>query len=392
MRRVAVPAAGAALLAISCYYSGARPVRLEEGTGRLGPAVQVRLTAEASRVAVSSASGFKARTGRAWQPVVLPGAVVLVAGRELKVETGGRVRLSTADTIWLEPEGEAGFGLGERKYRGSLKVFLDAQRKLAVVNVLPLEHYLYGVVPCEIGPIRQETFEAAKAQAVAARSFTLTRLNKRQGLGHELFDSYLRDQEYQGTGRETELGRKAVDATRGEVMRYNGEPVEALYHGTCGGVTATGSQPYLRSVRDTPGHARNKPAFCSSSGNFSWQVTLSRDSLERSLGRLAGAGRLRVSAITLEREQGSDRVRKVRVKTDRGSRFFSGTEFRFGLGLKSHWFDVKLVSRSVTISGHGWGHGAGMCQDGAIEMARRGYSCQQILEHYYSGVKLERLY
>lgn len=377
------------LLCASCYYYGAGPA---EPAGRPGPLVQVRLTAAADRVTVSSPGGFAARAGRGGSPVAVSGAATLVAGKAIAVEAGGRVKLSARDTLWLAPGDGSGFELGERRYRGELKVFRDAEGALAVVNVLPLEHYLYSVVPGEIGPIRQETFEAVKAQAVAARSFTLTRLGRRKGLGHELFDSYRRDQEYQGAGRETGLGRSAVDATSGEVLLWHGELVEALYHGACGGVTASGAQPYLRSVRDTPGHAPGRAAFCSLSPNFVWQVTISRDSLERSLGRMAGTGRLRVTAVTLERDRESGRVAKVSVRTDRGSRQFSGTEFRFGLGLKSHWFDVKLSGRSVTISGHGWGHGAGMCQDGAIEMARRGYSCRQILEHYYSGVKVERRY
>uniref|UniRef100_A0A7C4CBY6 SpoIID/LytB domain-containing protein n=1 Tax=candidate division WOR-3 bacterium TaxID=2052148 RepID=A0A7C4CBY6_UNCW3 len=391
MRRLA---AVAVLLAVSCSYPKVLPATVPEGPDRLGPTVQVRLTADASRVAVSSPAGFAVRAAGAGQPVTVSGAVALVAkaGGGVAVEAGGRVRLKSRDTLRLEPGGEAGFELGERKYRGGLKVFRDAGGALAVVNVLPLEHYLYSVVPCEIGPIRQETFEAVKAQAVAARSFTITRLGRRKGLGHDLFDSYLRDQEYRGSGRETELGRSAVDATRGEVLRWQGEVAEALYHAACGGVTASGAKPFLRSVRDTPGQARNRPAFCSSSSHFSWQVTLSRDSLERSLGRKAGTGRLRVWGLTLVRDQDSGRVAKVRVRTDRGSRDFSGPEFRFALGLKSHWFDVKLSGRSVTISGHGWGHGAGMCQHGAVEMARRGYSCRQILEHYYSGVTVERLY
>ena len=129
---------------------------------------------------------------------------------------------------------------------------------LTVVNEVDLESYLVGLINYEVSSAWE--IDAVKAQAVAARSFTMTRLGKRQGLGHDLFDSYLRDQEYRGTERETELSRQAVLATRGEVLEFHGEVCEALYHGNCGGVTANGSQPYLKSVPDTPGHRRGRKA------------------------------------------------------------------------------------------------------------------------------------
>lgn len=281
--------------------------------------------------------------------------------------------------------------VGSRRYRGSLLAFVDATGELAVVNELGLEDYLYGVVPCEIGPISTETFEAVKAQAVAARSFTLTRLTKRRGLGFQLYDSYARDQEYQGAGRETALGNRAVDETRGEVLLYHGEPAEALYHANCGGVTANGSQPYLKSIADTPGGRRRTP-YCAGSKHSSWRTGFSREDFENRLGTLLGVdGRVEVRSYGVETDN-SGRASHLRFKTRKGSYRISGSDFRLGLGLKSTLFKMEMGRNSVVFTGKGWGHGSGLCQDGAIEMARRGSNHREILLHYYSGVKLGRRY
>lgn len=316
------------------------------------------------------------------------------AGQSITATTDGimlgdRVWHDLSDTIAVSSEPEGRVRVYDRAYRGSLLVFRSAGGDVAVVNILGLEEYLFGVIPCEIGPINQQTFEAVKAQAVAARSFTLTRLGKRKGLGHDLFDTYARDQEYRGAGRETELGRQAVSATAGEVLLYAGEVAEALYHGNCGGVTSNGSQPYLRSVRDAPGNGCK--AYCSGSPNFSWVVSVSRDSLDAVVSRLAGASR-KVRSVRLDSDRASGRVKYLHFETGAGKVRVHGMDFRSGMGLKSQNFTMTIRNKTVTISGRGWGHGSGMCQDGAVGMARAGVDYRHILSHYYGGVTLKRVY
>jgi stage II sporulation protein D len=306
------------------------------------------------------------------------------------VATGGGVTLKTADTLAVAAGEDGPVRVDDRSYRGRMLVFRSADSDLAVVNVLGLEEYLLGVVPCEIGPINARTLEAAKAQAVAARSYTLSRLGRRQGLGHDLFDSYLRDQEYRGTERETELSRQAVEATRGEVIEFHGEVCEALYHANCGGTTANGSQPYLKSVPDTPGRRSGRKAYCSEKPNFSWQTNICRESLDAVASRLLGE-RCHVRGSKLETDQ-SGRVRCVVLATDRGRVRLPGSDFRMAMGLKSTAFTMTVRSRYVSIVGRGWGHGAGMCQNGAIAMAEAGAGYREILEHYYSGVVLKKRY
>jgi stage II sporulation protein D len=210
-------------------------------------------------------------------------------------------------------------------------------------------------------------------------------------LGYDLCDSYLRDQDYRGLERETELTRQAVLATRGEVLEYHGEVCEALYHGNCGGVTANGSRPYLKSVRDTPGHRRGRKAYCSDKPNFSWQVNFGKESLDAVVSQLAGK-KCRVRRSRLEADRRSGRVRYLCLATDRGSVRLSGSDFRMAMGLRSTSFSMAIRGATVHFAGRGSGHGSGMCQDGAVGMAAGGASYRQILLHYYSGVSLEKRY
>jgi stage II sporulation protein D len=353
------------------------------------PAVSVRLTA-GNTVTISSSRGVILASGPVRQQLDpnRPVQVTLEGGQV--VVSGGAVPLRTADTLTVAAGDSGLVRVGDRGYRGYLLLFRSSDGDLAVVNVVAIEGYLRGVVPCEIGPTTTGTLEAAKAQAVAARSFTLARLGRRKGLGHDLFDSYLRDQEYRGTERETELSGQAVQATRGEVLEYRGEICEALYHGNCGGVTANGSKPYLKSVPDTPGHARGRKAYCAGRPNSSWRTNISRESLDAVASRFSGK-RCRVRSCEVDTDR-SGRAECVELATDHGRVRMPGSSFRAAMGLKSTAFTMTLRSRYVSLVGRGWGHGFGMCQDGAMAMSEASADYREILKHYYSGVTLEKRY
>ena len=410
MVRIVLEAAlcGIVLFAGCCYYTPASPNSLVPpaetwGHDTMGhdrnppailervpipascPVVRVRLATGATTI-IGSDAGLRLAGGGA-STTVPAGQTITVTGDGIVIDN--RVWHDLSDTIAVSSESEGRVWVHDRAYRGSFLVFRSADSGVAVVNVLGLEEYLFGVVPCEIGPINEQTLEAVKAQAVAARSFTLARIGKRKGLGHDLFDSYERDQEYRGTGRETELGRQAVSATAGEVLMYAGEVAEALYHGNCGGVTSNGSQPYLKSVRDAPAHGRR--AYCSGSPNFTWEMSVSRDSLDAVVSRLAGTAR-KVRSVRLDTDGASGRVKYLYFDTGAGSVRVHGMDFRSGMGLRSQNFTMTIRGKTLTIKGRGWGHGSGMCQDGAVGMAREGADYRRILSHYYSGVSLKRVY
>ncbi len=374
--------------ACCCYTDGAVGSR-RRGARRAGPEpeVRVRLSAVTASARVAADGGVVVIAGRDRRSAGPGEPVALSRAGGLRVTIGNRGPVPAADTVELRAAGEGLLEVGDRRYRGRLRAFV-ASDELVVVNVLPMDDYLYGVVPCEIGPITSETFEAVKAQAVAARTFTFSRFGRRKGLGHDLFDSYARDQEYRGAGSESELGRRAVDATRGEVLTWRGDIIEALYHGNCGGVTCSGDAPYLAGVRDTPGHRSGTP-FCSGGKYHRWEKEFDRAEFDRGLARAAGiAAGTRISRYRPVRE--GNRVNKLVHETARGERTVSGFAVRMELGLRSRWFDIAVRGERVTVTGRGWGHGRGMCQDGAVEMARRGHDYRRILRHYYSGVSIEQ--
>jgi stage II sporulation protein D len=137
-----------------------------------------------------------------------------------------------------------------KAYRGKVEVFVNARGTLSVVNVVPLEDYLLGVVPSELG---LPQLEAQKAQAVAARTYAVANMN---GFGDRGFDLLptVWSQVYKGVSIETPMGTRAVNETRGIVATYDGKPINALYTSTCGGRTENSEnifdkgEPYLRGV------------------------------------------------------------------------------------------------------------------------------------------------
>jgi len=172
-----------------------------------------------------------------------------------------------------------------RTYRGVVEVFVGAGG-ITVVNVVPLEAYLAGVVNAEMGRRAPNEHAALEAQAVVARTYALRNMGKSAANGFDLVAG-VTDQAYGGVGGETAEGRDAVRATRGEVMTYDGELIVPFYHSTCGGSTASPeeafrtvrSTPYLRPVSDSNGGGY----YCDISPRFSWSVEWDGPTLRRIL-------------------------------------------------------------------------------------------------------------
>lgn len=158
--------------------------------------------------------------------------------------------------------------LNGKAYRGKIEVFVNARGSLTVVNVVPLEEYLLGVVPAELG---LPQLEAQKAQAVAARTYAIANIG---GYGKQGFDMVptIWSQVYKGVSIETKMGTQAVQATRGMVATYQGKPIMAYFTSTCGGRTEDGenifdkSEPYLKGVEcSLEGRRHFEPFFVKTS-------------------------------------------------------------------------------------------------------------------------------
>lgn len=430
-RTVVLVATAAVALAAACSTAvtrgGAPPGPPSRG-GRAvvvnGGSVGTRGVGDAPiRVALSTnASGVQVGGDGAWR-ITANGDLVArgSAGESWRVEQDGRriraVRPDGVPTVWqsgpivVRADDEGIVRYGRKRYRGELVLHATGDGIL-VVNRLPVDDYLMGVIPLEIGTSRESDFAAVQAQAVAARSYAATNLGRTAT--YDVTGGVL-DQVYGGVDAETPSARQAVESTRGLVLTYGGHVVNAPYHSTCGGTTAgadelwrTGNEPYLRSVSDRiPGTDR---FYCDIAPRFRWTRTYDRATLDAVLRRylahyasVPGGNPGHVQAVEVESRTPSGRVGTLHVATDRGNFVLRGNDIRFVLRsaggeiLNSTYFSVETSSSSrgalasVTLRGRGYGHGVGMCQWGAIGRSRAGQDYREILAAYYPGTTIAAL-
>ncbi len=166
----------------------------------------------------------------------------------------GRVSQSHPSGVRVKPVGEReAVRLDGHSYRGELLIYPDGHGGLQVVNYLPVEDYLRSVVPAEIGRLDdQSCLEALKAQAVASRSFVMSKLRSIREFHFDVSDG-TRDQVYKGMSNENRDADRAIRETAGECMLYKGKPIPAFYHSTCGGRTAEPSEVWGRDFARTNG-------------------------------------------------------------------------------------------------------------------------------------------
>lgn len=302
-------------------------------------------------------------------------------------------------------------GLADREVRGTVEI-RPGESGLRIINRVPLELYLYGVLPAEM-PARFPT-EALKAQAVLARSYALFQLTSRRphrGQGYDLCDEQ-HCQVYGGVALEHAKATGAVDATRGEFLTYNGQPVHAVYSSNCGGQGQTGTEigwgkvPYWAGTSegplpdDPPNAARFYcgPSTFTESVKSEWvRVTFPAD-VEEKAQRIKNIGPLK--SITVSSRGPSQRVIELTVKGNQGQaviREESAIRRVLGLApLRSTLFTFDTVYRNdlpslIIIQGRGWGHGVGFCQSGGAGRAQAGQSYVDILAHYFPGTQITQM-
>lgn len=334
--------------------------------------VRVLLFKTKDCVAISSSDKIKVIGEKGRHKFISAGKRVIIrpesVGRPLYIES------------WNEP-----ILVNDARYRGTISLH-NIAGNLYVVNSLKLNEYLYGVVPVEMPA--DWPMEAVKAQAIAARTYALYHIFKQKNMLFDL-DATTSSQVYRGMDVEKPSSNRAVDETGSLVMLFENEPIVSFFHSTCGGKTVDdrfvwqGSDlPYLKSV-----HC----GYCSASPSFSWDYTLNVFEIKRALNRRYPEIRT-VDMISLKKNQG--RVSNVVVRHSNGMANMSGNDFRFLISpekIKSLAFDVEKRGRSLNISGHGWGHGVGLCQWGARGMAESGKSFKEILQHYYRNVSIKSI-
>ncbi len=284
-------------------------------------------------------------------------------------------------------------GLPWHRYRGFLTVRREADSTLRVINTVPLEPYLYGVIPAEIGA--DVPLEAMKAQAVAARTYALKNRGKCRTDGFDLDDT-THCEGYFGVDGETALSNAAVDDTRGQVLTYGGRLIDAPYSTDSGGMTAcdtNGDCPYLCAVRDAdPADGRE---YADTGKYHTWSQTFTPAQIAALLAKDPRTRMGNFVSLTIDGLDASGRITQAMVTGKQGeTRTVTGPQLRQILG-----YDVLRSTRvvltrtadgSYRFDGRGWGHGLGMSQDGAVAMAGSHYhkTYLEILHHYYVGVTL----
>ena len=255
-----------------------------------------------------------------------------------------------------------------------------------IIEKIPLEKYLIGVLAGEM-PVSYD-IEALKAQAVAARTYTINKIEQNKEKEYDVVDT-TNDQVYKDEEQLKELWKEhynentkkikqAIKETNGEYLTYNGKPIHAFFFSTSSGKTENCKDvfgenlPYLVSVSSiwdekSPSYQGEliltKQEFCN-------KLEINCDNLK----------------INIERNE-TNSIKFITIN----NKTIKGTDFRFKLGLKSTNVEIEQNDNSIKIKSKGYGHGVGMSQYGAKELANNGYKYDEILKYYYQGVEFKKI-
>jgi stage II sporulation protein D len=357
------------------------------------PLLAGALAVAAASVGVSPGSATESAAGSSLLRVLLyegsdPVVVEDASGAPTRLRAAGdgvRAGSEPAQPRWRSRPGPRGALFAGDRYRGVLEVARGDQG-LLVINEVPLEEYVAGALGREMFASWQQA--ALRAQAVAIRSYALHQQRTGGALYHLEADTA--SQVYGGVAAESPEVWEAVDATRGEVLTFAGEPILAAFHSASGGRTASAAEvwgsplPYLVSL-PVQGEEDSPDTY--------WRAAVTRTTLARALealGQPVGPPR----AVEVLERTASGRVGAVRFRGPRGDATVAGRTLRAALGesiLRSTLFDVRLSPDAVVFVGSGRGHGVGMSQWGARALAESGADYREILRVFYPGTRLERL-
>lgn len=289
-----------------------------------------------------------------------------------KVSTSVWVRIdrrSELNSLALYPEGK------EKKYRGSIVIYAKSG-KLQVINEVDVDEYVQGVLKGEVG--YGQNVEYYKVQAVISRTYSLY-LQKHKEEGYDLCD-HVHCQVYKGISYDENI-KEAVLATSGEVIVDSAlNYLNTLFHSNCGGQTVTTDYVWNKKLANLESI---KDPHCLTTSNARWRKTISKDRWVRYLANKTNKSKEFVLAQKLDFNQA---YRKKHYKF--GGKKIRLTDIRSYFGLKSTFFSVHDIGEKIVLVGRGFGHGVGLCQQGAIEMSKKGYTYKDIIYFYYQNISV----
>jgi len=277
------------------------------------------------------------------------------------------------------------FGWGDRTYRGTFATQMLPDGRAALVNTLPLDAYLYGVLSREVSPGWAPS--AQQAQAIVSRTYALLKLHPERAYDIVAGDA---DQNYGGIESESVDGRAAVDTTLGTIVTYAGSPARVAYSACCGGRTASAGQTwntpyaYLPSIADP---------YCAGAPHFTWQSSIPLAALVRPRAPLAAAGPLesvaivgtpglRPDALACVGQDATVDIALSRLRAEAGPTIVRSTFL--------HAATLVAGGASLAMTGTGFGHGVGLCQWGTRGLGAAGSSAATIVAFYFPGTSLAR--
>ncbi|MDI6739272.1 MAG: SpoIID/LytB domain-containing protein [Candidatus Edwardsbacteria bacterium] len=340
--------------------------------------------------------------GESWRVFALDGRLAATTARNTFV-----AQIDGALKLWSK----TGVLINGKRINAPVELRPEAGGGVLVIAELPLEEYAAGVVNAELGMVKPEEIDAARAQAIASRSYACAKLGSKPatpacrnalwragtaGAGYDL-ESTVSEQVFDPDKPMNPVILKAVRETEGMVLVCEGSVIAANYHSCCGGRTSFASEvwnaddgnfPYIKSVRDR---------YCKGSPKYVWSDTIAVGEITYQLFDSLAV----VYDVSIADKGPSYRAAVLKIRSTTGDTMLYKDKIRFGLtshNILSTKFDLACQRdeagnvSAVVLKGFGYGHGVGLCQWGAIGMAREGKSYRKILKQYYKDVKIEKLY
>ena len=313
----------------------------------------------------------------------------------------------------------------DQEFQGTLEIKSNPDGTETAINTIDLEDYLCSVISSEMSA--DSPMELLKAHAVISRSWAIRAMQKPNHEGfHVCADDHC--QRYEGLRRISERAVEAVRATAGQVLMYGDEICDCRYYKCCGGKTEVWRTcwedidvPYIQSVECpycNPKHIKALSPHGERSFDFllstclndydqettdfhDWKVTYTADELSEIIRTKSGIDFGQITDLIPLQRGASGRIYALKIVGTKRTEII-GKELKIRLWLSktclySSWFDVEKSFSSPArggreglfhLTGHGWGHGAGLCQIGAAQMASEGHSYEEILHFYYHGTRL----
>ena len=277
--------------------------------------------------------------------------------------------------------------LGRYQYRGMFILKKKAE-KIYLINQIPLEEYLAGVLESEISwswPI-----ESIKAQAVAARSYAISHIRKNKKQPWDLVSDE-RHQVFRGSYSNHPKLAQAVKKTKNMVIQSRGKIVQTFFTASCGGITEKAHNVWPVS-EDLSYFQHVRCHYCTTHPKYQWSYRISKEKLAKNLSKEYPIKDIK--NVKVHKKNSGKRIEEIKINQSSGSINIPAAKFRLLVNpqkLQSTIFTITGEKNAILFSGRGYGHGVGLCQWGAKTMAENSYDFRSILQFYYKNIQLRYL-